>query len=123
MATSQCTIIPINRDNLALCFESLFHSEKGFAFVVIERGCYGNGTSNLGCFVDGTSSSSFRTISCLCDTNRCNGLSVEALVCESMCCAAKRPLFAKMNLFTANCFISQLALLCVLLEESVVLSV
>jgi len=49
---------------------------------VIERGCdvTKSGEGSLGCMVDGTANSNFRSITCYCDTARCNGLSVEALV-------------------------------------------
>ena len=51
---------------------------------MIERGCDTSktGEDSLGCSVDGTAHSNFRSVTCYCDTARCNGLSVEALVCE-----------------------------------------
>jgi len=54
---------------------------------VIERGCDTTKSMQrreamLGCSVDGTANSDFRSIICYCDTARCNGLSVDALVCK-----------------------------------------
>ena len=51
---------------------------------VIERGCDTTKSADevLGCSVDGTANSNFRSITCYCDTARCNGLSVDALACK-----------------------------------------
>jgi len=56
---------------------------------VIERGCDNSksGEAHLGCSVDGSAMSNFRSVACYCDTARCNGLSVEALVCKCVRCA------------------------------------
>lgn len=52
---------------------------------VLERGCQSRAEvgERLGCYVNGNTANGFQTIVCYCDTNKCNGLSIEALVSES----------------------------------------
>ena len=60
---------------------------------MIERGCDTSKSAEemLGCSVDGTANSDFRSITCYCDTARCNGLSVEALVCKLAANSTNQP--------------------------------
>ena len=50
-----------------------------FVLTVFERGCHmSSPPHNVGCVVDGA----LTGLTCYCDTDRCNGLSIAAAACE-----------------------------------------